>query len=120
MAYILRLCDAGYVLLLCCYIYTVRPSIVENPVMQVAYPGVMVNFSCRAEGFSSLNYSWFIVAHNADTGIEIENETDATYTITDPMYNVNATGYYCIATNNEGIAISNTSMLTGTYLIIIK
>ena len=121
MAYILRLCDAGYVLLLlCCYIYTVRPSIVENPVMQVAYPGVMVNFSCRAEGFSSLNYSWFIVAHDADIGIEIENETNAMYIITDPMYDVNATGYYCIATNNEGIAISNTSILTGTYLIIVK
>ena len=100
---------------LCIFIsYTVRPSIVENPVMQVAYPGVMVNFSCRAEGFSSLNYSWFVVAPGADIGMEIVNETDATYTITDPMYDVNATGYYCIATNNEGIAISDTSMLTGT------
>ena len=96
-----------------CNYYTVRPNIVEHPVMQVAYPGVMVDFSCRAEGFSSLDYSWFIVTPGADTGMEIENETDATYTITDPMYDVNATGYYCIATNNEGIAISNTSMLTG-------
>ena len=96
-----------------CNYYTVRPSIVEHPVMQVAYPGVMVDFSCRAEGFSSLDYSWFIVAPGADTGMEIENETDATYTITDPMYDVNATGYYCIATNNEGIAISSTSRLTG-------
>ena len=96
-----------------CCSYTVRPSIVENPVMQVAYPGVMVNFSCRAEGFSSLNYSWFVVATGADTGMEIENETDATYTITDPMYGVNSTGYYCTATNNEGIAVSNTSILTG-------
>ena len=82
--------------------------------MQVAYPGVMVNFSCRAEGFSLLNYSWFMVPRGADTGMEIENETDTTYIITDPMYDDNATGYYCIATNNEGIAISNTSMLTGS------
>ena len=110
----LRSCDAGCVHLLLWFCsYTVRPSIVEDPVMQVAYPGVMVNFSCRAEGFSSLNYSWFIVAPGTDTGMEIENETNATYIITDPMYVVNATGYYCIATNNEGIAISNTSMLTG-------
>ena len=101
-------------ILLCCCLYTVRPSIVEHPVMQVAYPGVMVNFNCRAEGFSSLNYSWFIVTPGADTGMEIENETNATYIITDPMYDVNATGYYCIATNNEGIAVSNTSMLTGS------
>ena len=79
--------------------------------MRVVYPGVMVNFSCRAEGFSVLNYSWFIVATGAD--MEIVNQTDATYIITDPMYDDNATGYYCIATNNEGIAVSNTSMLTG-------
>ena len=119
--YILRSCDAGYVqLLLCCCSYTVRPSIVENPVMQVVYPGVMVNFSCRAEGFSSLNYSWFIVAPDADTGMEIENETNATYIITNPMYDVNATGYYCIATNNEGIAISDTSMLTGNIDIMTE
>ena len=98
-------------LLLCCYSYTVRPSIVENPVMRVVYPGVMVNFSCRAEGFSVLNYSWFIVATGAD--MEIVNQTDATYIITDPIYDDNATGYYCIATNNEGIAVSNTLMLTG-------
>ena len=85
--------------------------------MQVTYPGVMVNFSCSAEGFSLLNYSWFIVAPGADTGMEIENETDVTYIITDPMYDVNATGYYCIATNNEGIAISDTSMLTGNSIV---
>ena len=81
--------------------------------MQVVYPGVMVNFSCNAEGFSMFNYNWFIVSPGADTGMEIVNETDATYIITNPMYDVNATGYYCIATNNEGIAISDTSILTG-------
>ena len=81
--------------------------------MWVVYPGVMVNFSCRAEGFSALNYSWFSVAPGADTGMEIVNQTDATYIITDPVYGDNAIGYYCIATNNEGISISNTSTLTG-------
>ena len=112
---ILRSCDAGYIqLLLWSCSYTVRPNTVENPVMKVAYPGVMVNFSCRAEGYSMLNYSWFIVASGDDTGMKIVNESDTTYIITDPMYDINATGYYCIATNNEGIAISNTSMLTGS------
>ena len=101
-------------LLLCCCSYTVQPSIVENPVIKVAYPGVMVNFSCRAEGSSMFNYSWFIVASGDDTGIEIVNESDTTYIITDPMYDINATGYYCIATNNEGIAISNATMLKGS------
>ena len=81
--------------------------------MRVVYPGVMVNFSCRAEGFSALNYSWFIVAAGADTGMEIVNQTDAMYIITDPMYDDSATGYYCIATNNEGIVVSNTSVLAG-------
>ena len=101
----------------CVVVCTVRPSIVENPVMQMAYPGVMVNFSCRAEGFSSLDYNWFVVAPGADTEMEIENETDVTYIIADPMYDVNATGYYCIATNNEGIAVSNTSILTGNNIM---
>ena len=88
--------------------------------MRVVYPGVIVNFSCRAEGFSPLDYSWFIIAPGADNGTEIVNETDATYTITNPMYGDNATGYYCTATNNEGIAISNTSVLTGNYIIPIR
>ena len=88
--------------------------------MRVVYPGVMVNFSCRAEGFSVLSYSWFIIALGADTGMEIVNETDATYIITNPMYGDNATGYYCTATNNEGIAISNTSVLTGKYVYTLR
>ena len=96
-------------------LYTVQPRIVENPVMvQAVYPGEAVNFSCRAEGFSMLNYSWFMVASGADTGMEIVNETNTAYTITDPMYNThNATGYYCIASNNEGITVSVTSTLIG-------
>ena len=82
--------------------------------MQMVYPGVTVSFSCRAEGFSELSYSWFVVT--AGIGMEIENETNTTYTISNPMYNENATGYYCIVSNNEGIAVSNTSMLTGKKL----
>ena len=98
-----------------CYSYTVRPSIVQDPVtMQTVYPGVIVTFSCKAEGFSMLNYSWFMVAPGADSGTVIMNETNTTYTITDPTYSYhNATGYYCIASNNEGIAVSNTSTLIG-------
>ena len=108
------------------YLYTVQPSIVENPVtMQAVYPGEVVNVSCRAEGFSMLIYSWFMVATGADTGMEIVNETDITYVITDPMYEHNATGYYCIASNNEGIAVSITSILIGneysvTVVIIME
>ena len=82
--------------------------------MQVVYPGVTVSFSCRAEGFSELSYSWFVVAANANSGMEIENETSTTYIIANPMYNNNGTGHYCIASNNEGIAVSNTVMFTGS------
>ena len=97
------------------YLCTVQPSIVEKPIkMQGVYPGEAVNFSCRGEGFSMLSYSWFMVAADADTGMEIVNETNTAYTITDPMYNThNATGYYCIASNNEGITVSTTSTLIG-------
>ena len=76
-----------------------------------------MNFSCRAEGFSTLSYIWFMVESGADIGMEIWNITTPTYTISNPIYNQNNTGYYCIATNNEGIAISNTSTLTGTYVV---
>jgi len=94
--------------------YTVQPSIVEHPVMmQAVYPGVMVNFTCQAEGFSAISYSWFRVSPGSDIGMEIVNETNTTYIIGDPVYNDNVTGYYCIASNNEGIAVSNTSTLTG-------
>ena len=93
--------------------YTVRPSIVEQPMMQAVYPGVLVNFSCRAEGFSMLSYSWYVVNPGDDIGMEIMNENTMTYTIMDPMYDQNATGYYCVANNNEGIAVSDTSTLTG-------
>ena len=98
-----------------CYLYTVQPSIVENPVMmQEVYPGEMVKFSCRAEGFSMLRYSWFMVAAGTDTGMEIVNETNTAYIITNAMHNIhNATGYYCIASNNEGIAVSITSTVIG-------
>ena len=85
----------------------------SNPVMQEVYPGVMVSFSCRAEGFSELSYSWFMVISGASIGIEIANENDTAYIITDPMYHDNATGYYCVANNSEGIAISTTSTLIG-------
>ena len=81
--------------------------------MQSVYPGVSVTFSCRAEGFSMLSYSWFMVASGDNNGMQIMNENTTTYTIADPMYGQNATGYYCIASNNEGIAVSNTSTLTG-------
>ena len=77
-----------------------------------------MNFSCRAEGFSTLNYSWFMVESGSNIGVEIGNTTNPTYTISNPIYNQNNTGYYCVATNNEGIAISNTSTLTGNYHIV--
>jgi len=78
-----------------------------------------VNFSCRAEGFSALNYSWFMVESGSDTGVEIGNATNPTYTISNPIYDQNNTGYYCVATNNEGIAVSNTSTMTGDASFII-
>ena len=81
--------------------------------MQEMYPGVMVNFRCRAEGFSMLSYSWFVVTPGDNNGTEIMNETTIMYIITDPMYDQNATGYYCIANNDEGIAVSDTSTLIG-------
>ena len=72
-----------------------------------------------------LNYNWFMVAAGADIGMEIVNETDITYVITDPMYEHNATGYYCIASSNEGNAVSTTSRLIGnkcsvTVVIIME
>ena len=75
-----------------------------------------MNFSCKAEGFSTLSYSWFMVESGSDIGVEIGNATDRTYTISNPIYNQNNTGYFCVATNNEGIAVSNTSTLIGTQL----
>ena len=78
-----------------------------------------MNFSCRAEGFSTLSYSWFTVESGSDIGMEIRNATNPTYTISNPIYNQNNTGYYCVATNNEGIAVSNTSTLTGNASFII-
>ena len=75
-----------------------------------------MNFSCRAEGFSTLSYIWFIVESGSDIGIEIENAINPTYTISNPIYDQNNTGYYCIATNIEGIAVSNTSTLTGMHM----
>jgi len=77
-----------------------------------------VNFSCRAEGFSTLRYSWFIMESGFDIGVEIENAINSTYTISNPIYNQNNTGYYCVVTNNEGIAVSNTSTLIGNYKIL--
>ena len=72
-----------------------------------------MNFSCRAEGFSTLSYSWFMVESGSDIEMEIRNATNPTYTISNPIYDQNNTGYYCVATNNEGIAVTNTSSLTG-------
>ena len=74
-----------------------------------------MNFSCRAEGFSTLSYSWFMVETGSDIGMEIENATDPTYTISNPMYDQNNTGYYCVASNNEGIAVSNISTLESKW-----
>ena len=94
--------------------FVVRPSMVDHPVTtQSIYPGEMVNFSCRAEGFSTLSYSWLMVESGSDTGVEIGNATNPTYTISNPIYDKNNTSYYCVATNSEGIAVSNTSTLTG-------
>ena len=76
----------------------------------------MVNFSCRAEGFSALSYSWFVVESGFDIGVKIGNATYPTYTIYNPIYNQDNTGYYCVATNNEGMAVSNTSTLIGNYI----
>jgi len=67
-----------------------------------------VNFTCRAEGFSTLSYSWFMVEYDngveSNNRVEVDNTTE-TYTITNPIYDQNNTSYYCVATNNEGIAV---------------
>ena len=81
--------------------------------IQTVYPGVMVNVSCKAEGFSIISYSWFMIASGANSEMVIVNETDATYTITDPVYTLNGTDYYCVAINDEGIAVSNRSTVIG-------
>ena len=60
-----------------------------------------------------------MVESGSDSGVEIGNTTNPTYTISNPIYNQNNTGYYCVATNNEGIAVSNSSTLTGSTLYII-
>ena len=87
--------------------------------MQEVYPGVMVSFSCRAEGFSIINYSWFMVSAGSSTGMEIVNETSTTYTVMDPMYSEhNGTGYYCNATNDEGTAVSSTATLIGKNIVL--
>ena len=65
-----------------------------------------------------LSYNWFMVAAGADTGMEIVNETNTMYTITDSMYKHNGTGYYCIASNVEGIAVSIISTLIGSNYIL--
>ena len=74
-----------------------------------------MNFSCRAEGYSTLSYSWFMVECGSDR-VYIGNTTNPTHTISNPIYDMNNTGYYCVATNNEGIAVSSTSTLTGNYI----
>ena len=61
-----------------------------------------------------------MVEFQSDTGVEIGNATNPMYTIYNPNYDQNNTGYYCVATNNEGIAVSNTSTLTGNALFIIS
>jgi len=96
-----------------CFTVPVHPSIVEHPVtIQSVYPGEMVNFSCRAEGFSTVSYSWFMVEYG--NRVEVENISE-TFIISNVMYDQNNTGYYCVATNNEGIAVSNMSTLRGNY-----
>ena len=66
-----------------------------------------------------LNYSWFMVAADNDTGIKLMEETNTAYIITDPMYSThNGTGFYCIVSNNEGIAVSNTSTLIGNRCLV--
>ena len=67
-----------------------------------------------------LIYSWYVVNPGDVIGTEIMNENNMTYTIMDPIYGQNATGYYCVASNNEGIAVSNTSTLTGNkYCVMV-
>ena len=73
-----------------------------------------MNFSCRAEGFSTISYSWF-VGESINGLVKVENRSAPTYTIFNPTYDQNNTSYYCVATNNEGIAVSNYSTLRGMY-----
>ena len=113
-------CSLLYAVIISFILHTVHPSIVEHPVTtQLVYPGEMVNFSSRAEGFSTLSYSWFMVESGSDIGMEIENAANPTYTISNPIYDQNNTGYYCVATNNEGIAVCNTSTMIGIIYIYI-
>ena len=58
-----------------------------------------------------------MVESGSDIGVEIRNATNPTYTISNPIYNQNNTGYYCVAINNEGIAVSNTSTLIGNCIM---
>ena len=61
-----------------------------------------------------------MVKFGSDIGMKIGNATNPTYTISNPIYDQNNTGYYCVAANNEGIVVSNTSTLTGNAAIIIS
>ena len=97
-------------------IHLVRPSIVKHPITtQSVYPGEMVKFNCRVEGFSTVTYSWFMVKSDSNVRVEAGNTTNPTYIISNPIYDQNNTGYYCVATNKEGIAISITSTLRGRF-----
>ena len=77
-----------------------------------------MSFSCIAEGFSTLSYSWYILESGSNIGMDIGNATYPTYAISNPIYDQNNTGYYCVAINNEGIAVSNTSTLTGNAQLL--
>ena len=60
-----------------------------------------------------------MVESDSNIVTEIWNANNSTYIISNSIYNQNNTGYYCVAANNEGVAVSNTSTLTGNYIAYV-
>jgi len=82
-----------------------KPTITSQPTSATVSAGSNVSFSIQANGNPAPTYQWY------KNSTAISGATSATYTMNN-VQTANNGSYYCIASNSQGTATSNTASLT--------
>ncbi|MDQ2834358.1 MAG: immunoglobulin domain-containing protein [Acidobacteriota bacterium] len=99
------------------------PSIITQPVGQVAAVGSTATFTVVAAGTPTLTYQWFRIPAGEPKGIAIAGATSTSYTVpsTETLPVNDQDAYYVTVTNNYGIATSvNATLAIGNGILITK
>lgn len=92
--------------------YTAAPTITTQPTNQTVTVGATATFSVAASGVPDPGYQWQVKKNSEDNWTNIDDATNASYTIEATTLEMNGYQYQCVVSNSAGSATSNAVTLT--------